>query len=55
MFGVRRRISAVALALVCTGVKAGNVQASGIVSPPYATEYAQKTVQIFETSWNAYK
>ncbi|KZT65305.1 glycoside hydrolase family 47 protein [Daedalea quercina L-15889] len=38
MLGVGRRVSVVALALAYTGVKAGNVQAPGIVAPSFAAE-----------------
>jgi len=55
MSGVGRRLGVVALALACTGVNAGPVQAPVIIPPPYAAEYAQKTVQLLETSWAAYK
>ncbi|KAH9833334.1 glycoside hydrolase [Rhodofomes roseus] len=55
MLGVGRRLGVAALALACMGVKAGPVQAPIIIPPPYAAEYAQKTVQMFQTSWSAYK
>ncbi|KAI0729772.1 glycoside hydrolase [Fomitopsis betulina] len=55
MFGVGCHTSAVALAIAVASVKAGPVQAPGITQPAIAVEYAQKTVQLFETSWAAYK
>ncbi|KAH9917187.1 glycoside hydrolase [Fomitopsis serialis] len=52
MSGVGRRLGVVALALVCTGVNAGPVQAPIIVPPPYAAEYAQKTQRLHrEYAW----
>lgn len=56
---VGRRFGALALALACSwdirGVLGGAVQAPVLVLPPEAATYRQHTVDVFQTSWNAYK
>lgn len=56
---VGRRFGALALALACSwdirGVLGGAVQAPVLVLPPEAATYRQNTVDVFQTSWNAYK
>lgn len=50
-----RRIGILALAFACSGILAGPVQAPVIVPPPTAAIYRQQTIDVFQTSWNAYK
>ncbi|KAH9939553.1 glycoside hydrolase [Amylocystis lapponica] len=52
---VARHVGALALAFACSGVLGGPVQAPLLVLPPDAATYRQQTIDIFNSSWNAYK
>lgn len=49
-----RTTAALAVALACTGVLGGNVQAPAIVLPANAAKNQQAVVDIFDDCWDAY-
>lgn len=56
---VGRRFGTLAIVIACSlnnfGVLGGPVQSPVLVLPPEAATYRQNTINVFNTSWQAYK